>query len=245
MHIGWDYAQKYTVSFSLQNRDAKKTVDKTYYKYTTKNASNYNSSTDDSSLAYAIPIYWDVRIPSNAPSTTVVDKQLMSVDFDSTNLKRKYKFKYYCDDGTVAEVTEEYSYKYKWIYVTSDARWSVSGTDASDTNKRACSVTCTEYYQWNDGYIYSKPADTKTVGTLIDSWGVTAGYSISIGTNTSSQYVKNYTLTLTGQSINSTSYKDDNETRTLTKTTTAVYSADISTSNSTSNIKWGTPTGLS
>ena len=51
-------------------------------------------------------------------------------------------------------------------------------------------------------------------------------------------------MTLTGQSINSTSYKGANETRTLTKTTTAVYTANTSTSNSTSNIKWGTPTGL-
>ena len=240
----WQCAQKYTVSFSLQNRDAKKTVDKTYYKYTTKNASNYNSSTDNSSLAYAIPVYWDVRVPSNAPSTTVVDKQFVSVEFDSTNLKRKYKFKYYYDNGTMAEVTEEYSYRYKWIYVASGASWSVSGTDASDTNKRACGVTCTEYYQWNDGYIYSKSADTKTIGALIDSWGVTAEYIISIGTNTSNQYVKNYKMTLTGQSINSTSYKGKNETRTLTKTTTAVYAANKSTSNSTSNIKWGTPTGL-
>lgn len=241
----WQYAQQYTVSFSLQNIDAKKTIDKTYYKYTTKNASNYNSSTDNSSLAYDIPVYWDVRVPSNAPSTAVVDKQFVSVELDATNLKRKYKFKYYYNNGTMAEVTEEYSYKYKWIYVASGASWSVSGTDASDTNKRACGVTCTEYYQWNDGYIYSKSAATKTVGTLIDSWGVTAGYSISIGTNTSSQYVKNYTLTLTGQSINSTSYKGANETRTLTKTDTAKYSTNTSTSNSTSNIKWGTPTGLS
>ena len=144
----------------------------------------------------------------------------------------------------MAEVTEEYSYRYKWIYVASEASWSVSGTDASNDNKRACRVTCTEYYQWNDGYIYSKSADTKTIGALIDSWGVTAEYIISIGTNTSNQYVKNYKMTLTGQSINSTSYKGKNETRTLTKTTTAVYAANKSTSNSTSNIKWGTPTGL-
>ena len=81
---------------------------------------------------------------------------------------------------------------------------------------------------------------------MIDSWGVTAGYSIDIGMeNISGNYVKNYTLTLTGQSINSTSYKGANETRTLTKTAKAVYAANTSTSNSTSNIKWGTPTGLS
>ncbi len=237
------YGTKYTISYSIGGL-AKKTLSKTYYRYTAETPTNASTS---SIVYYAVPTFWDVRAPLGGTNTGVVDKEFISRKIDSSTLKEILTYKYYKNDGTVTiNQTESFDCKYKWMYVADKASFIPIGVGNTPAERRGTSVTCTECYQWTDGSIYNKSAASYKISDLEDSWGITSSYDIS-NSNDGTNYNKNYTLTLKGLSLtNSSRYDPSTLSRTLYKTENILYASTTTTAGKagTKASYWSSPTGV-
>ena len=251
----YHYGTKKTVTYSL-NGAYPKSYSKVYYKYTSETPTGGSAV---KSTVKSVPIYWDVRVPTGVVTTDVVDKEYVSVTTPTNaNLNRTYTFISYLNDGTCKTTTETYSYAHKWIKIvggnstsstvatgTSDTL-TPSGTDNTTTDKNNYTVTCTEYYQWADGYVYTIDT-THTLAELSSStWGVNSTLDIAIG-NDGTNYTKTYTVVFTGESLLHTVYYSANETAAIKRVDTVLYAATTTSAGTagTRAIKWQGSTGIS
>lgn len=247
----WLYADKKTVSFTKTTTSpttsslSTKTYSKVYYKY-------YTSGETHESTVKTIPTFWDVRAPSNNPSTAVVDTKIISVSVPTnTKLTRTYTYKRWYNNGTTGTETVTYNPRYKWIFIPSDAVYTVAGTDVN--GKDYYEIPVTEYYEWADGYIHDIPNKVYTFGNLSTKWGVSSTLNIDIGLNSENEYIKTYTVKFTGPELTSISWNSSGagESRTITKVLNIVYSPDQTAvansskdTNATRYVKWQGGTGL-
>ena len=124
----------------------------------------------------------------------------------NTGLVRTYTFKQWLADGTTKNVTETHGYNWKWFYITSAniGAFTPSGTDESDVNRRASSVSFKRLYEWQDGYVYAPNYTTDvsdTFGNLESVYGATVTESISKAYNSSGTLQKTYSISVTGTNI--------------------------------------------
>ena len=277
------YGAPMTVSFNLKKcvaaANSNVAHSKTYYKYKTVTPSGssvgtiYNGSgaaiTD--SKIYGCAPFIDYREPAGAGSASeVVDTEYVSVTtpsvdanhtVDDTGLVRTYTFKQWLADGTTKNVTETHGYNWKWFYITSAdiGAFTPSGTDESDVNRKASSVSFKRLYEWQDGYVYAPNYTTKTsdtFGNLESVYGATTTESIAKAYNASGTLQKTYSISVTGTNITTdtnSGYVDNYSSTPATvegsKTVNVLYAKTKTdtgtTAAKTQAVKWDPPNGLS
>ena len=152
-------------------------------------------------------------------------------------------------------MTETHGYNWKWFYITSDdiGAFTPYGTDESNVNRKASSVSFKRLYEWQDGYVYAPNYITKvsdTFGNLESDYGVTTTESIAKAYNDSGTLQKTYSISVTGTNITADTnsgyvdkYSSVSATVSGSKTVNVLYTktkTEVGTAE-TQAVKWDAP----